>query len=83
MTHQKLSDDAPSRAPLRRREPWLVMLAVGFVIVLTAAIVPHDSRRYIALAGIAAGAIGLALLMFHKPDPAEEARWREYRRPVA
>ena len=77
------SSSDPARAarqPLYRREPWLAILLLGLIIMAVTIALPEDARRYGIYAGLVVGAAGVVSLLMHRPDPAEEARWREYRR---
>jgi hypothetical protein len=69
-----------TRRPLYRREPWLAAMMLSFVLMSTLLFLPQELRPFIMYPGLAIGAIGVFLLIMHKPDPADEARWREYRR---
>ena len=73
------SEPARPRQPLYRREPWLAILLLGLIIMAVTIALPEDTRRYGIYAGLVVGAVGVVALLMHRPDPAEEARWREYR----
>ena len=66
--------------PLYRREPWLAVLLASLVITSMALFLPDGVRRLVLYVGLALGLIGVVLLMLHKPDPAEEAAWRDHTR---
>ena len=74
------SEPARPARQLYRREPWLGILLLGLIIVAVSVALPEDVRRYGIYAGLAVGAAGVVSLLMHRPDPAEDARWREYRR---
>jgi len=69
-----------ARRPLYRREPWLGVLLASVIVTTLAMLVPLEARRIGVVAGLVIGAIGVILLVIHKPDPDEEAHWREYQR---
>jgi hypothetical protein len=77
---ERKTPSGSARRPLYRREPWLGVLLASFMITALAAFVSPEARRIVVLVGLVVGAIGVILLMIHKPDPVEEAHWREYRR---
>ena len=74
------SPSPSGRRPLYQREPWLAVLLAAFVLMTVAVFLPPDVRRLAVYVGLGVGAIGVILLMIHKPDPAEEAAWREHQR---
>jgi hypothetical protein len=77
---QPAAAPTPVRKPFYRREPWLAVLLVSAMIMVAVVFLPQETRRFGTYLGLGIGAIGVILLMMHKADPAEEARWREYRR---
>ena len=68
------------RRPLHRREPWLGALLVSLLIMATSIFLPSGIQRIATYLGLAVGAVGIVLLILHKPDADEEALWREYQR---
>ena len=74
------AESATVRQPLYRREPWLAALLASLLIVATSLFVPQEIQQIARYLGFAVGALGIVLLIIHKPDANEEARWREYQR---
>jgi hypothetical protein len=68
------------RRPLYRREPWLAVLLVSRRLTSIAVFLPHELRRFAVYLGLGIGAIGVILLIIHKPDPAEDPLWQEHQR---
>ena len=71
---------ASARRPLYRREPWLAALLASLLIMVASVFLPTELQAIARYVGFALGALGIVLLVMHKPDPDEEARWREYQR---
>jgi hypothetical protein len=69
-----------NRRPLYQREPWLAVLLASLVLMSIAIFLPHELRRFAIYIGLGVGAIGVILLMIHKPDPAEDPLWQEHQR---
>ena len=75
---------APSaRLPLYRREPWLAVLLVAFIIMIVSLLLPVEHRRWPVIVSGVLGAGGLVLLILHRPEPHGERHWREIRLPDA
>ena len=64
--------------PLYRREPWLAVLLASLILTATAVFLPDGIRRLVLYVGLGLGMIGVVLLMLHKPDPVEDAAWRDH-----
>ena len=84
MPAQPHQPTAPSaRLPLYRREPWLAVLLLAFIVMIVGLFLPVEHRRLPVIVSGILGAGGLVLLVFHRPDPHNERHWREIRLPDA